>query len=359
MSSSVSGTSTATASSTAAPRCVTAIPGKNGNVPPDACNALYFYNPSFTAAIIFSVVFGILLGVHILQSILYRKKFCWVIIMGAAWETASFILRILGTRNQQEVVFAIVSPILFLLAPLWINAFDYMILGRMVYYFLPERELYHIPATRFSVIFVSLDIVSFLVQATGGVIVSGTNESAHLLKIGQWIYIGGVGVQQLFIVLFLAMVIRFHRRILELEVKGTLWESGKIHWRWLLYALYASLALISMRIIYRLIEFTRGITPSNPLPFHEVYMYCLDALPMAIALFIMCISHPGRTLIGPDSEFPKVTRKEKKAAKAAKKAEKLELKAAKKVEKLGLKGGLPSQPHQELPAGDHNHREAV
>ena len=87
--------------------------------------------------------------------------------------------------------------------------------------------------------------------------------------------------------------------------------------------------------------------PSNPLPFHEVYMYCLDALPMSIALFIMCISHPGHTLIGPDSEFPTVTRKEKKAAKAAKKAEKLAFKATKKAEKLRLEDLLPSESSQE------------
>lgn len=47
----------------------------------------------------------------------------------------------------------------------------------------------------------------------------------------------------------------------------------------------------------------------------------------------MCLWHPGRTLVGPDSEFPKLSRKEKKAIKKAKKAEKLELKAKKKAEK--------------------------
>ena len=55
-------------------------------------------------------------------------------------------------------------------------------------------------------------------------------------------------------------------------------------------------------------------------------MYVLDALPMALALFVIAICHPGRSLVGASSEFPKSpTRKEKKAAKEARKAEKLEL----------------------------------
>ena len=63
-------------------------------------------------------------------------------------------------------------------------------------------------------------------------------------------------------------------------------------------------------------------------------MYVLDALPMALALFVMAICHPGRSLVGPDSEFPKSpTRKEKKAAKKARKAEKLELADTNRIER--------------------------
>jgi hypothetical protein len=43
---------------------------------------------------------------------------------------------------------------------------------------------------------------------------------------------------------------------------------------------------------------------------------------MLIAVSLMCFIHPGHSLVGPDSEFPKMSRKQKKAAKAAAKAEK-------------------------------------
>lgn len=49
---------------------------------------------------------------------------------------------------------------------------------------------------------------------------------------------------------------------------------------------------------------------------------------MALALYIMSLIHPARTLVGPDSEFQKLTRAEKKLAKQMKKNEKQEMKVA-------------------------------
>lgn len=101
-----------------------------------------------------------------------------------------------------------------------------------------------------------------------------------------------------------------------------------------------------MRIIYRLIEYSRGLNTNNPLPFHEAYMYVLDVMPMFTALIILNVWHPGRVLVGPDSSFPKLTRKEKKALKAEKKAIKAEKKAQKSERKRGGKVEQVEQPEQ-------------
>ena len=55
---------------------------------------------------------------------------------------------------------------------------------------------------------------------------------------------------------------------------------------------------------------------------------------MMIALLILAIVHPGRTLVGVDSHFPRKTRAEKRAEKATKKEEKLKKKNDRKLEKL-------------------------
>jgi hypothetical protein len=78
-------------------------------------------------------------------------------------------------------------------------------------------------------------------------------------------------------------------------------------------------------------------------PFHEEYSYVLDAFPMMLAILVLAIIHPGRTLIGPESEFTRISRKERKAAKKEKKAAKVEEKAAKKKQKQAKKEGRRSE----------------
>lgn len=97
----------------------------------------------------------------------------------------------------------------------------------------------------------------------------------------------------------------------------------------MLYAIYAVLLLITVslsslavpfqetmklisvsqiRIIFRLIEYSSGITGS--IPNREAYMYCLDALPMCAALVVLNVIHPGAVMPGKESDMP--SRKERK-----------------------------------------------
>lgn len=51
----------------------TAVPDRNGHVPPGSCNAIWDYYPSFVAAVVFVVVFGALMAVHVWQAVSYKK----------------------------------------------------------------------------------------------------------------------------------------------------------------------------------------------------------------------------------------------------------------------------------------------
>jgi hypothetical protein len=327
-----SSTSTSTAS------CTTIVPGPHGYVPPEACNANWSYSPSFPAALAFAVPFGILTLAHLALAIIHRKRFCWVIVMATAWEFAAFIMRAMGSRNQQSEALGTGSQLLFLLAPLWINAFVYMTAGRLIYTFHPDKRVWGIKAISLGKWFVWLDIVSFLIQATGGVMLNPGND-AETMDAGKKIYMSGVGVQQGFIFLFLGLIVKFHLDALVLDRQGLL-PSGigskkNQMWKWLTYALYVVLALITMRIVFRLIEFSGGVDPANnKLPFEEKYALGLDAFPMVLAILILAVVHPGLVLRGPESEFP--TRKERKAEKKAIKAEKKEMKRARKEGRMGI-----------------------
>ncbi|KAF5561037.1 phospholipid-translocating ATPase [Fusarium phyllophilum] len=321
-------TSTATATSSATATCTTAVPGKYGRVPVDACNANYFFDPSFAANLAFCVLFGMTTMVHLIQAILFKKKFCWVAIMGAAWETIGFAFKTLGSRNQQNATYVILGQLFFLLAPLWVNAFVYMAVARMVYFRMPDRKLLGIKAIRMTLLFVWLDIILFLVQGAGGSMLSN-NEDMNVIRIGQKVYMAGVGLQLAVILIFIGITAFFYFKLRQLEGRS----MGRM--KWLILTMLAVLILIVIRIIYRLIEFGPGVNEHNQLLIHEEYPLGLDATPILIALVLLNIMHPGFVLRGPDSEIPKLSRKEKKALKQQKKMEKKQAKEAKKARKTG------------------------
>lgn len=345
-------------SSTSTPSCTTAVPDRNGYVPVEACNAQWAYSPSFPAAIALAVLFGLLTLAHLTLAITFRKRFCWVIIMAATWETVSFILRALGSRKQQNGGYALGTQLLFLLAPLWINAFVYMTAGRLIYFLHPEKKIWSFKAISLGKWFVWLDIVSFIVQGSGGMMLSPEMDE-KTMNIGKTIYMSGVGLQQFFIFLFIGLIVKFQLDVQVLERQGLLGagKNGK-WWKWLTYSLYAVLVLITMRIIFRLVEFSAGVDPEkNELPYKESYALGLDAFPMMLALLILVVVHPGLVLRGSESEFP--SRKERKAEKKEKKRVKKEEKLERKEERKARKEGKSNDGFVEVEMGRYERVESM
>ncbi|GKU19608.1 unnamed protein product [Fusarium langsethiae] len=240
------------------PTCVqTYEPDENGYLPPGTCNAHWNYYPSFFAAAVFAVLFAILTGVHVWQAARHKKSWCWVIIMAGIWETTAFTFRAISTKHQQSIGVLLVFQIFILLAPVWVNAYAYMTLGRMVYYFIPNHSLLGMPAVTLAAIFVGLDIVSFIVQLIGGSLAGPGSPPDEQLK-AIHIYMGGIGLQEFFIVIFVILCIVFQRKMHEIRVEKGIKVFIASDWGKLVCALYFSLAMISIRIIYRLIEFSGG-----------------------------------------------------------------------------------------------------
>jgi len=252
--------------------CITMPPGKNGNVPPGACNSYYNFDPQPEPAIAVSVLFAILTVAHVVEAFVFKKRYTWVLIMGALWETLGFVLHAVGARDQQNIGFATGHAILYLLAPLWINAFVYMTLSRMVFFYLPTQKIGPLHATGMSKWFVLADILTFLVQAAGGIMASPGGDP-NTVKIGLKVYLVGLGLQEFFIVCFLGLMVVFHRARLVLDASAAGRGAGiegfgagaapKRSWKPLLYTLYAVLIFISVRLRLPGLPFPQ---PSRPTP---------------------------------------------------------------------------------------------
>lgn len=328
-------------------------------------NSQWNYCPSFGAAILFICLYGLTTLTHILQAILHKKPFAWVLIMGGAWETAGYIFRTLSVEHQLSTAYATAQQLLILLAPLWINAFVYMALGRMIHFFLNDDKVFRLKAKRITLIFVLCDITTFLVQGAGGSMTTSTNPISTQ-RTGLHVYMGGVGLQIFTICIFLTLCIRFQLKVYHQEASAL--SSGQgIHMtsfnsptnaRRLLYLLYFVLTLIVFRNIYRLIEFSSGVY--SPITEHEWFAYVFDAVPMFFALVAFNVLHPGRILRGPNSDFSE-DRKRAKAEKREKKRAKREAKAQKKSAKLEAKMARKEEARRkkELKSGNFIKMEGV
>jgi hypothetical protein len=178
-----------------------------------------------------------------------------------------------------------------------------MVFARIVHFYSPTRKVWLFSPSVLALIFVTLDIVSFVIQLVGGGM-AGPGASADAQKKGLNIYMGGIGMQEGFIVLFLGLVIKFHRDQIQAERVGRLTADKIVGWKWLIWALYGCLLAITIRIIYRLVEFSAGLGANNPLPSNEPVLYVLESTPMWLAIAVWNIVPPGHFIHGEDAKMP-------------------------------------------------------
>jgi hypothetical protein len=114
----------------------------------------------------------------------------------------------------------------------------------MIHFFLPSHSIFSIPAFILSAIFVSLDFISFIIQLVGGSYAGPTAPVDQQMK-GVHIYMGGIGLQQFFIFIFLGLAVKFHLTMRKSEKMG----QARGGWKRLLWTLYGSLGFITVSSI--------------------------------------------------------------------------------------------------------------
>lgn len=325
----------------------------------------YNYCPSLTAAILFAILFALVTSAHIIQAFIYRHRPSWVLIMAGCWEISGYISRSISISHQTNSGVFIAQFLLILLAPLWINAFVYMVLGRMVHFFMIDDRIFGVRARRITLIFVLFDITAFVVQLVGGIMTSGTDQPAHTVQLGLNIYTGGVALQLAFIAIFVCLALRFQQLLkrqgsteqnelkewsitdpAQVAAATDLPAAGQQHCssanrgyhqaKPLLRTLWVTLFLIILRNIFRLVEYAAGGINGNTMTRHEWYQYVFDAIPMFFAMVTLALYHPGRVLKGERSDFSEED-KSRRTDKKARKQEKGEVKRVKKEARLSVK----------------------
>lgn len=190
------------------------------------------------------------------------------------------------------------QSLFLILPPSLYAATIYMIYGRLVL-FVDAAHLSLIRPTRVTKIFVTGDVIGFLIQGGGGgMLASEGNET-----LGRNILLVGLFFQLAFFGFFIVVSGVFNYRVNK-EGLGMQTAGGKYRWRTMMKVLYAASVLIIVRCIFRVIEFSGG--ENGRLRTEEVWMYVFDAVPMLVVQCVFHFVHGGMVL-------PKDVKKGKRA----------------------------------------------
>ncbi|KAF1954336.1 RTA1-domain-containing protein [Byssothecium circinans] len=255
----------------------------------------YRYHPSLPAAVIFVVLFAFTTILHVFQIVKKRTWYFIPLAIGGIFQTIGYIGRILSNKNQWAMGPFLIQNLLLLVAPALFAASIYIILGRIIV--MVDGERYSVIRQKWLTgIFVTGDILSFLIQGGGGGIMGASDGKESTVKAGERLIIVGLFVQLFFFGAFVAVAGIFHFR---LERSRTVTDStttsvniDTLPWKRHLIALYVTSGLILVRSIFRIIEYLQG--NAGYLLRHEIYLYIFDAILMLGVMVVFNLIHPSQ-----------------------------------------------------------------
>ncbi|EFE37459.1 RTA1 domain protein, putative, partial [Trichophyton verrucosum HKI 0517] len=235
----------------------------------------YKYTPSKAAAITFIVLYLISSVIHLFQIIRGRVLFFIPLFIGGICQYSNPYL----FEDTESNLFLLLAPALF-------AASIYMQLGRLI--IVLEAEHHSIVRRSWMTkIFVTGDILSFVVQGLGGGIMASGKPSN--LSLGEKIVVVGLIIQILFFGFLIVVSVIIHLRMSTHPTTASL--SLHFSWRKYLYSLYVVSTLVMIRSIFRVAEFAQGT--NGTLLRHEYYLYIFDATLMFILMVTLNVIHPG------------------------------------------------------------------
>jgi hypothetical protein len=239
-------------------------------------------------------------------------------------EIVGFVGRILSTDDLWALGPFIMQSLLLLIAPALFAASIYIVLGRII--LLVDGERCSLIRQKWlTKVFVTGDVISFLVQAGGGGIQAA--GSLDLLHAGEKVIVVGLFLQLTFFGFFVVMAGLFHYRFTKANanlacsyahqqsarqhsserhnsrrsLQGStshhstsppIISNYKLPWKRHMHALYIASGLIMIRSVFRVVEYLQG--NNGYLLRHEVYLYIFDALLMLIVMCLFNWIHPAQ-----------------------------------------------------------------
>ncbi|KAH6648863.1 RTA1 like protein-domain-containing protein [Truncatella angustata] len=247
----------------------------------DGVVVYYPYVPAKAPGAAFLALFTFATATHIGFMMKYRSWFFVPLILGGICELFGYYGRYWAHDAPNSPKPFMLQLMLILVSPVFIAATIYVTLGKYKQALLGQPKRKCSPTS----VFVLTDIIAFCTQI-GGSLVQVTGN-VKIMEIGDRVVLGGLCFQLVVMLVYLALVVKFYRTA-QHEVTA----SGPKHWQQYLWVMGASVVVIWIRNLVRVIEFVEGF--HGFVTQHEAMLYVFDAALMLSIMVLYAVWHPAR-----------------------------------------------------------------
>lgn len=204
---------------------------------------------------------------------------------------SGFAVRLAGAYNTSNLAYIIASTVLVMSGPPLYALINYFILSRILYY-IPYLAPLH--PGRVATTFVGLDSVCEVLIGQGAWRMANSSMTDAQRRLGARLVMASLSLQAALFGAFGLLAAQFHYRASK---AGVLRRDLLI----VLRVLYVSATIVTIRCIYRLVEYIEGW--NSKIYKNEVYFWIFEALIMLLNTVLLNIWHPGKRLPRSNSIF--------------------------------------------------------
>ncbi|KAF1965892.1 hypothetical protein BU23DRAFT_518969 [Bimuria novae-zelandiae CBS 107.79] len=252
----------------------------------------WYYAPNKAAPITFIVLFFISGILHAWQTIKHGSWRTTILLpWAAALMIAGFAVREVGAYHTDNLAYLVASTVLIMSGPPIYALINYFILSRILFY-IPYLAPMH--PGRIATTFLGLDAICEILIGQGAWRMADSSRTEKERKLGADLVTASLCLQVALFGSFGLLAAWFHMRARKARVLSK-------NLRIVLYVLYTSATIITIRCIYRLIEYIEGW--DSTIYKNEVFFWIFEAIIMFLNTALLNVFHPGKRLPRSNSVF--------------------------------------------------------
>ncbi|QPG75229.1 hypothetical protein FOA43_002579 [Brettanomyces nanus] len=256
-----------------------------------------------------AIIYFCLIVIHAVFGVLAGDRFFPIsFIIGCVLEFIGYVGRSLGYKDPTKLSWYVVQSLGIAVAPILFMAGIYNTFGESIPVFGSKYSV--LKPTKYRYIFIVSDVISFVVQCSGGGLSAYLASTDNGSDVGTNIMVAALAFQVFSMSVFMFLVLLFFYRVHKARKMKTyvVVEDPKYrylereysairkprYFRGYVYAYFIATILVYIRCVYRVAEMSTGFT--GPTSQKEVWFLVFDLLMIILAVGIVTIFYPGAAL---------------------------------------------------------------